>query len=443
MLWDLQMEAGMAGHIDILDSQQVAGWALEADGKTPDRVIIYVNGREIAQVRPTLFRADVRDAGLGDGWSGFRFYFPEPIEICDPSNVVVRSASSGEIIPHIPSRLSGMSSGQFTLNEDFVRTVYKSILHREPDADSFSHFVNGLNFGNISQSEVIKAVAGSPDNWVVASHNIFGKHNLPNLASKYSCRYASIPRAAGQGDIKVFVVDEDSDFDWIENHIYSDGYYEAIGEWILIPHEAFSIIANQICDLGGKSVLEIGCSSGHVIKSLLDRGKDANGVEVSHLSMALAAFEVRSRIYFGDLISLNINKKYDIIVGMDVFEHLNPMKIDRYIERCNQLLNPHGILYINSPMFGQDRNFGEIFSFYIEAWYDSRDGLFRQIEVDERGWPRGGHLIWARPDWWEAQFRRHGMLRDEHAETMLHSKYASYFAQAPARKSLMVLRKQS
>jgi len=90
----------MPGHIDRLDSRQVVGWALEADRKTPDRVTIYVDGREIAQVRPTLFRPDLLDAGLGDGWSGFRFYFPTLVGIREPANVVVRAASSGEILPH-------------------------------------------------------------------------------------------------------------------------------------------------------------------------------------------------------------------------------------------------------------------------------------------------------------------------------------------------------
>jgi SAM-dependent methyltransferase len=90
----------MPGHIDVLDSRRVVGWALEADLKTPDRVIIYVDGREIAQIRPTLFRPDLRDAGLGDGRSAFRFYFPTLIGVREPANVIVRSASSGEILPH-------------------------------------------------------------------------------------------------------------------------------------------------------------------------------------------------------------------------------------------------------------------------------------------------------------------------------------------------------
>jgi SAM-dependent methyltransferase len=433
----------MAGYVDILDNQQVSGWAVEQDRKTPDRVLIYVNGRELAQVRPTLFRADVRDAGFGDGWSGFRFYFPEPIEVSDLSHVVVCSASSGEIISKSAPQESGRISGQYTLNEDFVRNIYRGTLHREPDGDSFFKFVNGLSSGRISQLDVVEEIARSPDNWVVATNNIFGKHNLPNLFEHYPSRYTLTPGTPGHGNINVFIATEDADFDWLESHIYSDGFYETVGEWILVPYEGFSILADQICELGGNSVLEIGCSNGQVIKALLDSGKDANGIEVSHLSMALASSVVRPRIYFGDILTLKLGKKFDIIAAFDVFEHLNPMKLSRYLKKCRELLNPNGILYVNSPMFGNDRIFGEVFGFYIEAWYNSCDGLFRYFEVDERGWPRSGHLIWARPDWWEAQFTRHGMVRDEHAEAMLHSKYADYFTQAPARKSLMVLRKES
>lgn len=87
------------GWIDVLDHYQVSGWALEADGKTPDRVAIDIDGEEIAIVRPTLFRPDLREAGLGDGRAGFRFCFPEPIGLDRPARVVVRALSCGEILP--------------------------------------------------------------------------------------------------------------------------------------------------------------------------------------------------------------------------------------------------------------------------------------------------------------------------------------------------------
>jgi SAM-dependent methyltransferase len=124
------MEACMPGHVDLLDSRQVVGWALEADRKTPDRVIIYVDGKEIAQIRPTFFRPDLRDAGLGDGWSGFRFYFPTLVGVREPTNVVVRSASSGEIHPHTVGEetfLTGRvveAAFRSSLRQGFTRCAY-------------------------------------------------------------------------------------------------------------------------------------------------------------------------------------------------------------------------------------------------------------------------------------------------------------------------------
>lgn len=97
------------GSVDILDNYQVSGWAVESDRRTPDWVAIYLDGREIALVRPTLFRQDLREAGLGEGRAGFRYYFPEPIGIEASARVVVRSLSSGEVLPQ--------QAGEETLRE--------------------------------------------------------------------------------------------------------------------------------------------------------------------------------------------------------------------------------------------------------------------------------------------------------------------------------------
>src|SRR5579872_4486552 len=90
----------MPGWVDFLDSNQVTGWAVKPDGKTPDTVKIAVDGTVIAEIRPSLFRPDVRASGLGDGWSGFRYYFPEPIGVLKRSEVVIRTGSD-EVLGHI------------------------------------------------------------------------------------------------------------------------------------------------------------------------------------------------------------------------------------------------------------------------------------------------------------------------------------------------------
>src|SRR5262249_17025914 len=87
------------GCIDKLDAYKIVGWALRPDQKTPDRIIISVDGHDIACVTPTLFRSDLRDLGLGDGRAGFRYFFPELPGSARPARVVAHSASTGQPLP--------------------------------------------------------------------------------------------------------------------------------------------------------------------------------------------------------------------------------------------------------------------------------------------------------------------------------------------------------
>jgi SAM-dependent methyltransferase len=90
----------MPGHIDTLDSFQICGWALEADNRTPDRVTIYIDDKEVAQIPCNLLRPDLENIGLGTGQGGFKYLFLECIGAANPQKVVVRAQSSGEILPH-------------------------------------------------------------------------------------------------------------------------------------------------------------------------------------------------------------------------------------------------------------------------------------------------------------------------------------------------------
>jgi len=321
----------------------------------------------------------------------------------------------------------------------FVAASYRAILGREPDAWASENLPRELAAGRLSRSALLREIAASTERWTKTTNAIFGKGSLPNLLELFPAQYAIAARTEGRGDSKVYVVRQPEDFDWLETHIIDDGYYETLGEWILTPDPSFSVIAEQIKDIGGKSVLELGCSSGQVLAELGRAGWEVSGVEVSHLALAFTPAIIRKRIFFGDLLSVPRGKTYDIVMALDLFEHLNPNKLHLYIAECAQRLNSSGALYVNSPMFGPDRIFGEIWSVYLEGW--RRDDLFRLLEVDDRGWPSGGHLIWARPEWWERMFRDHGLIRDEDAERLLHAKYADFFDKAPARKSLFVLRK--
>lgn len=122
------------------------------------------------------------------------------------------------------------------------------------------------------------------------------------------------------------------------------------------------------------------------------------GVDASHLAFVLAYPNIRSRILFGDLLSQEFDRSFDVFLGMDILEHLNPLRMPRYIARIASLIGRDGYAYINSPMFGTDHTFGTPFQQTLAEWRETGDARFwRHMECDEKGWPLHGHLVWASP----------------------------------------------
>jgi hypothetical protein len=119
----------MPGYLDVLDTYQVSGWCLEAGSNIPDRVGIYIDNREVAQIPCNLPRPDLQNVGLGSGYGGFRYVFAEPIGLRH-QNVVVRALSSGDILPHVGGTevesAGTIISGRRSLFDDasFFKPIY-------------------------------------------------------------------------------------------------------------------------------------------------------------------------------------------------------------------------------------------------------------------------------------------------------------------------------
>lgn len=71
------------GCIDILNHQMISGWVVGEPNQPGGNnfVRIVMDGKELGTIRANLFRPDLRDAAISDGYSGFRFLFsqtPDP-----------------------------------------------------------------------------------------------------------------------------------------------------------------------------------------------------------------------------------------------------------------------------------------------------------------------------------------------------------------------------
>src|SRR5213079_3338484 len=126
------------------------------------------------------------------------------------------------------------------------------------------------------------------------------------------------------------------------------------------------LMAELLASLRPASVLELGCASGAVLAGLVDRGIEVTGVDVSEHARDQARSDVRDHIVLGDLPTLDLPGGYDMAVGLDVFEHLNPNRLGVYLAKLSSLVRDGGWCVANIPAFGDDPVFGAVFDDYLE-----------------------------------------------------------------------------
>ncbi len=328
----------------------------------------------------------------------------------------------------------GAASGAGT--EQLVAELYRGLLEREPDAGGLRTHADALDAG-VPLAELARNMVGSEEFNKKQGYLRVPAAVLPNLVELHPQRY----RRNDDGST-TFRIDDDADFDWLERMIHEHRYYDSFGVWSPVIDIDKRVIAALVAGLGTKRCLELGCFTGPVLSLLDEQGIDVAGVEISHLAFVLAYPSIKNRIHYGDLLSVELPGPFDAVIAMDILEHLNPLKLDRYLARIAALLDRDGYFLINSPMFGRDDVFGEVAPPFLPEWRAAGDASFwRHLHCDAQGWPMHGHLVWASPSWWEQRLAAHGLVRDRALERRVHADLDAFFAQhAPARKSFFLLR---
>jgi uncharacterized protein DUF4214/methyltransferase family protein len=227
----------------------------------------------------------------------------------------------------------------------FIEAAYREILGRDADQDGLNHYRRVLREG-LSRSAVLLSLMRSEEftNKLTKSETT---HQV-SLRSIRPDRYRdTLDRTNGQ-TIGVFDAKDPSDFDWLESAILEYGYYEHPGVWNFGVDVDKRVIAEIVAAFTPSRALEIGCAAGAVLDCLGDLGVAAEGIEISSMAIDRASARVRARIHQGDLLSLDLPSAYDMVFGLDVFEHLNPNKIAEYLQRVANITRPDAYLFCSS-----------------------------------------------------------------------------------------------
>ncbi len=324
-------------------------------------------------------------------------------------------------------------------DRDVVSALYEGLMGRVADVDGLNHHVEALRCG-LPLSTVIRSMAHSEEFKAKAIELVFPPAELPDLTKIMPERYRV--EQAEHGTCTVFHAKTDDDISQMERMIVEYRYYDHLGVWNPRIDLDKRVTASIVRGLGARSCLELGCFTGPVLSVLKDAGLEVAGIEVSHLAFVMAYPNIRNQIIYGDLLTQRLGQQFDVVVGMDVLEHISPFKLGLYFERVAQMIPNFGYVFINSPMFGQDDVFGTVFPPYLEEWKRvGAAGFWRDFDCSPTGWPLHGHLVWASVEWWERIAKRSGLVRDRIVEAAIQAELSEFFRHlAPARKSLFVLR---
>jgi tRNA (mo5U34)-methyltransferase len=324
-------------------------------------------------------------------------------------------------------------------SREVATALYRGILERDPDPTGLQDHIEFLGSGMLLE-QMVRAFVASKEFRSRILESFVPVTPLPDLKAAMRDMYQSQP--VDGSPITVYVARADEDIDRMRKLIEKHGYYDRFGVWTPLIDRDKIITAAIVRGLGARSCFELGCFSGPVLSLLAETGISVLGAEVSHTAFALAYPNVRGSILFGDLLALEVDRRFDVVLCMDALEHVSPLLLDAYVERIVSLVDQDGYVYLNSPMWGQDRIFGVFEEPYLEEWRSVGDASYwRHWPCDDKGWPLHGHLVWASPAWWERKFRDYGLIRDTAIERAIHRDLAAFFEHAIGRRCLFVLRR--
>lgn len=90
--------------------------------------------------------------------------------------------------------------------------------------------------------------------------------------------------------------------------------------------------------LNPKSVLDVGCATGHLVHYLRLLGVDAKGIEISKYVLSRANPRIKGHLAFGDILDLPYeSKSFDTVVTYNVLSHIELNDLSTALKECSRV----------------------------------------------------------------------------------------------------------
>ena len=108
-------------------------------------------------------------------------------------------------------------------------------------------------------------------------------------------------------------------------------------------------LKNKFRPLSGINILDIGCGGGLLSEPMSRMGANVTGIDASDKNIKIAKLHSKkNKLKINYLCSspekLNITKKFDVILNMEIVEHVED--IDFFLKSCSKLLKKNGLMFV-------------------------------------------------------------------------------------------------
>lgn len=163
--------------------------------------------------------------------------------------------------------------------------------------------------------------------------------------------------------------------------------YERNEHWLTF----FDKIADRIVkELEPKSVLDAGCAWGFLVEALRNRGVEAWGIDISEYAISKVNESIKDYCRVGSIVE-PFDRRYDLIVNIEVLEHMQKAEAIKAIE--NFCISSERVLFSSTP-------------------FDYKEVTHINVQV---------------PEYWSREFARHGFFRDLNFDASFITPWSSLF----------------
>jgi 2-polyprenyl-3-methyl-5-hydroxy-6-metoxy-1,4-benzoquinol methylase len=180
---------------------------------------------------------------------------------------------------------------------------------------------------------------------------------------------------------------QDDEYDFPYHHIptYKKLFAQCINwSWGINYVATIEFIIDKIKQEQFTSLVDIGCGDGRLTKELREefKNQEVDGIDYSEKAICLAkAMDFYGNYHCVDILSKQWNKKYDIALLIEVFEHIHPEKSEDFLNAVAHLLNPEGVLILTVPHINVPVESKHYRHFTIAAIFQCLEQYFNIVEV--------------------------------------------------------------